>query len=150
MSNDSQAPSAFNLILEGVGYLNRIREVTPRKGPAYLACTLNAMMGEAGAVEYLSIDCRVVGQVAKAAVLQLKADVLAKRKVVVGFRAGDPKPEFYEVPDAQSGEMKPKEGLKARLLQLTFAKVNGERVEIPVVARAETPAAAEAAPLAEA
>ena len=131
----AQTVSMFNLIVEGVGYLNRVRSVTPKKGPAYLACTSNAMMGESTAVEYVSIDCRIVGKQALEAVQQLADAVKAKQKVIVGFRAGDPKPDFYEFTDSNTGEVVQREGLKARLLQLTFAKVDGQKVDIPVVER---------------
>ena len=131
----AQTVSMFNLIVEGVGYLNRVRSVTPKKGPAYLACTINAMMGESTAVEYVSIDCRIVGKHALEAVKLLEDSVKAKQKVIVGFRAGDPKPDFYEFKDSKTGEVIQREGLKARLLQLTFAKVDGQKVEIPVVER---------------
>ncbi|MFN7882210.1 MAG: DUF3577 domain-containing protein, partial [bacterium] len=76
-SNQAQS---FDLIIEGVGYLNRLRTVTPKKGPAYLACTINAMMGKADAVEYVSIDCIVVGKIAKQAIEQLGDAVKAKHK----------------------------------------------------------------------
>jgi hypothetical protein len=131
----SAAAAMFNLIIEGVGYLNRIRIVTPKKGPAYTACTINAMMGESTAVEYVAIDCRVVGAQALVAIGQLADAVKAKQKVIVGFRAGDPKPDFYEFPDSKTGEVIQREGLKARLLQLTFAKVDGQKEQIPVVER---------------
>lgn len=132
---------AFDLIIEGVGYLNRVRRVTPKKGPVYLACTVNAMMGKVDAVEYVSIDCIVVGSLAKQVVERLGEDLEARRKVIIGFRAGDPKPDFYEFPDRQTGEMKTGSGLKARLLQVTFAKVDGNRVDIPVVPRGTQPEA---------
>lgn len=135
MTQATRPQAAFDLIIEGVGYLNRIRLVTPKKGPAYTACTVNAMMGTAEAIEYVSIDCRIVGKQALEAVQQLKAAVAAKRKVIVGFRAGDPKPEFYEYKDQTTGETKNGSGLKARLLQLTFAKVDGEKADIPLVPR---------------
>jgi hypothetical protein len=138
-SNQAQS---FDLIIEGVGYLNRLRTVTPKKGPAYVACTINAMMGKADAVEYVSIDCIVVGKIAKHVIELLSDDVKAKRKVIVGFRAGDPKPDFYEYPDRETGEQKQGQGLKARLLQVTFAKVNGEKVEIPLVPRNTVPESA--------
>lgn len=138
--NQSQTQvQAFDLIIEGVGYLNRVRKVTPKKGPAYLACTVNAMMGKADAVEYIGIDCIVVGSLAKQVVEQLTTDADAKRKVIIGFRAGDPKPDFYEYPDRETGEMKTGSGLKARLLQVTFAKVNGSKVDIPLVPRNTPP-----------
>jgi hypothetical protein len=143
MSNQTSTQAqSFDLIIEGVGYLNRLRTVTPKKGPAYVACTINAMMGKADAVEYVSIDCIVVGKVAKLAIEQLSEDVKAKKRVIVGFRAGDPKPDFYEYPDRETGEPKQGQGLKARLLQLTFAKVDGQKVDIPVVPRNTPPESA--------
>lgn len=138
-SQQAQQAQSFDLIIEGVGYLNRVRLVTPKKGPKYLACTINAMMGKADSVEYVSIDCIVVGQIAKLAIDQLKDDVDAKHKVIIGFRAGDPKPDFYEYPDRETGQPKQGQGLKARLLQVTFAKVNGQKVDIPLVPRNAAP-----------
>lgn len=139
MNQAAQTASAFNLIIEGVGYLNRVRQVTPRKGPTYVACTIRAMMGPADSVEKINIDCRVVGRQAKEAVALLEAVLKAdyKARVIVGFRASDPKPDVYEYPHHETKELVKCEGLKARLLQLTFAKVNGEKVEIPLVERAE-------------
>lgn len=133
--SQNQRPAAFNLIIEGVGYLNRLRSVEVRKGPSYVACTLNALMGEASSVEYVSIDCRVVGAQALKVMEQLADAVKSKKKVLVGFRASDPKPDFYEYPDAKTGEMLQRSGLKARLLQITFAKVDGQTVTIPLVER---------------
>lgn len=131
---------AFDFIAEGVGYLNRIRDVKPAgKARPYLACTINVMMGTADAVEYVSVDCKVVGKVAAEAIKVLRPHVEAKKKVIVGCRVGDPRPEFYEVTDRESGESRRREGLKARLLQLTFAKVDGQKVEIPLVAREGKP-----------
>ena len=141
MNQAQNQVQAFDLIIEGVGYLNRVRKVTPKKGPAYLACTVNAMMGKADAVEYVGIDCIVVGSIARQVVEQLTADVEAKRKVIIGFRAGDPKPDFYEYPDRETGTPKTGSGLKARLLQVTFAKVNGNKVDIPLVPRNNPPEA---------
>ena len=44
MSEQSQAASQssfFNLFVEGVGYLNRVRTVKPKKGQEFLACTVS-------------------------------------------------------------------------------------------------------------
>jgi hypothetical protein len=146
-ANTQTQAQAFDLIIEGVGYLNRIRTVRPeRKGPTYLACTINALMGAADAVEYQSIDCRVVGKLAMQVVEQLAQDVEAKHKVIIGFRAGDPKPDFYEFDDKTTGEKVQREGLKARLLMITFAKVNGQKVDIPLVERPAKPGVSEVQP----
>ncbi len=135
MSQAQQPVVAFNLIIEGVGYLNRIRLVKPKKGPAYVACTINAMMGKSDAVEYVPIDCIVVGEIALQVVEMLEGEVTAKKKVIIGFRAGDPKPDVYQIEDRTTHEMVTRTGLKGRLLQITHAKVDGQRVTIPLVER---------------
>ena len=45
----------FDLHATGVGYLNRPRTVTPRKGEKFLACSISAMRGSADEVEYTVI-----------------------------------------------------------------------------------------------
>jgi len=148
MNQAQQTKSAFNLITEGVGYLNRMRLVTPKRGDEYHACTINAMIGVEGAVEYISIDCRIVGAQAKEATRLLfeATKDLKDAKIIVGFRVGDAKPEFYELKDRETGEIIPKTGLKGRLLQLTFAKVDGEKFAIPLVERPSAAPAQDAAP----
>lgn len=138
--NQPTETKAFDFIAEGIGYLNRVREIKPAgKGTAYLACTINAMMGPADSVEYVGVDCKVVGKVAMQAVAMLRPHVEAKQKVIVAFRVGDPKPDFYEYKDRQTGEPRQGQGLKARLLQLTLAKVDGQKVDIPLVPRGDKP-----------
>lgn len=131
----NQQAQSFDFIAEGVGYLNRIRTVTPKKAPVYQACTVNVMMGAGDSVEYQSVDCIIVGKVALQVVNMLKADVEKKSKVIVGVRVSDLKPDFYEFPDRETGEMVQREGLKGRLLQITFAKVDGVKIDIPLVER---------------
>lgn len=143
MNQATNQAQAFDFIAEGVGYLNRIRTVTPKKGPAYQACTVNVMMGEADSVEYVSVDCRVVGRIAQQVTSQLQDAVEKKAKVIVGVRVADLKPDFYEFKDRESGEMIRREGLKGRLLQITFAKVDGTKIEIPLVDRPVKPGATE-------
>jgi hypothetical protein len=135
MNQATNKQPAFDLIIQGVGYLNRIRTVEVKKGPGYLACTVNALMGTADDVEYISIDCRVVGKQAIESVMLLQGAVNAKRKVLIGFRAGDPKPDFYEFPDRETGQPVQREGLKGRLLQLLWAKIDGANADIPLVQR---------------
>ncbi len=42
----------FNLYTSGLGYLNRIREVTPKKGEPFLCCDIAALRGEASNAEH--------------------------------------------------------------------------------------------------
>ena len=140
--NAANPASYFNLHAEGCGYLNRVRSVKPEKGEPYLACTIAAKHGDATSPVTTKFDCRVSGSRAQAIVQQLEADVKAEKKVFIGFRIGDFVPELFVY---QNGKRKGETGVvnKGRLLQVTFAKVDGQRVELPAeeVAPAE-PAAA--------
>ena len=100
MSEQSQQQgqsSFFNLHVEGVGYLNRVRTVKPKKGQAFLACTVAAMRGSTDAVEYTRFDCRVSGSDAQAIVKQLEPDVTAEKRVIIGFRIADIYPELFKI-----------------------------------------------------
>ena len=57
-----QAQSAyFNLHVEGVGYLNRVRTVKPKRGQEFMACTVSAMRGSTADLGYTKFDCIVSG-----------------------------------------------------------------------------------------
>ena len=88
MSESSQASSPssfFNLHVEGVGYLNRVRTVNPKKGQEFLACTVAALRGSDSDVSYTKFDCRVSGADAQAIVKRLEDDVAAEKAVIIGF-----------------------------------------------------------------
>src|SRR5690349_5751699 len=116
MSNEVQS-AFFDLHVEGVGYLNRVRTVRPKKGQEFLACTISAMRGAAGKVEYTKFDCRVSGTQAKDIVRSLEPDVAAKKSVIVGFKLGDIYPEVFTY---EKGERKGQQGVnvKGRLLKV--------------------------------
>lgn len=77
----------------------------------------------------------VVGAQAKKALDVLKPLVDADQAVIVGFRVGDVRPDQYQVTNKDTKEVDVRLGLKGRLLQLTFAKCDGQKVEIPLVER---------------
>lgn len=138
MSESSQAssPSFFNLHVEGVGYLNRVRTVKPKKGQEFLACTVAALRGSDSDVSYTKFDCRVSGADAQAIVKRLEDDVAADKSVIIGFRIADIYPEMFTF---EKGDRKGQPGvsIKGRLLRIKFAKVNGEPIDVPQPARAE-------------
>lgn len=138
MSESSQAssPSFFNLHVEGVGYLNRVRTVKPKKGQEFLACTVAAIRGSDSDVSYTKFDCRVSGADAQAIVKRLENDVAADKAVIIGFRIADIYPEMFTF---EKGDRKGQPGvsIKGRLLRIKFAKVNGEPIDVPQSARAE-------------
>lgn len=117
----------FDLHTTGIGYLNRLREVTPRKGKPFMAVTVAALKGATDAVEYTYVDCNVVGEEAEKQIRRCQQAVDAEMKVLVGFRIGDIWPDVFTY---QNG---PKQGqagvsLKGRLLYIGWIKINGKMV----------------------
>ena len=135
----SQAQSAyFNLHVEGVGYLNRVRTVKPKQGPEFMACTVSAMRGHITSIGYTKFDCRVSGSEARKIVKLLEPDVAAEKTVIIGFKIADIYPEMFTF---EKGDKKGQPGvsIKGRLLRVKFAKVNGEAVDLPEPAQVSEP-----------
>jgi len=130
MSNKQTATSEkkyFDLHTKGIGYLSRIREVTPKKGESFLACTVGAVVGPEDDVEYRYFDCRVSGSDAQILVRRCEAAVKAEKKVLIGFTIGD---LWTDVFTYEKGEKKGQTGvsLKGRLLYIGWIKVDGKEV----------------------
>ncbi|MBK8768499.1 MAG: DUF3577 domain-containing protein [Burkholderiaceae bacterium] len=87
-------------------------------------------------VSYTKFDCRVSGADAQAIVSALENDVAADKAVIIGFRIADIYPEMFTF---EKGDRKGQPGvsIKGRLLRIKFAKVNGESIDVPQLARAE-------------
>lgn len=126
MSNSNET-KYFDLHTTGIGYLNRIREVKPKKGSPFMAVTLAALKGKTDDVEYQYIDCNVVGAEAEKLIRRCQDAVAAGKKVLVSFRIGDIWPDVFTY---EKGEKKGQSGvsLKGRLLYLSWIKVDGETV----------------------
>ncbi|WP_431819403.1 STY4534 family ICE replication protein [Burkholderia sp. F1] len=117
----------FDLHITGLGYLNRIREVKPKKGDAFLACDIAALNGPSDDASYVRFDTRVSGSEAQHLVRRCIEAVDAKKKVLIGFRLGDLWTDTFTY---TKGERAGKQGvsLKARLLFVGWIKVDGELV----------------------
>ncbi|HHX2503758.1 TPA: DUF3577 domain-containing protein [Neisseria subflava] len=122
----------FNLTVDGIGFLNRPREVQgKRKSSNYYACTIQASRGDAG--EKTRFDLRIVGDKAKelfARLLEEFPQLLSKNHrerptVVVGFRAGDIQTVKFETNNRETGEVLETLSIDGRLLKFKFIKVNG-------------------------
>ena len=139
----SQAQSAyFNLLVEGVGYLNRVRTVKPKKGQEFLACTVSAMRGSTADLGYTKFDCRVSGADAQQVIKMLEQDVVDDKPVLIGFKIGDIYPEIFTY---AKGDKEGQQGvsIKGRLLRIKFARVNGAALDLPQTAQSsETESAA--------
>ena len=130
MSHSSAVPSEatyFDLHTQGLGYLNRIREVTPSRGKAFLACTIAALNGPTEAPEYRYFDVTVCGAEAQQLVNRYAEAVDQGHKVLMGFRLGDLWTDLFRY---SRGDKAGKTGvsLKARLLFISWIKVDGQLV----------------------
>lgn len=141
-TSSSNAPTTyFNLHTQGIGYLNRVREVPVRRGQAFMACDIAALHGASDDVEYTRFDCKVASGEADRLIREHLDDVRAERKVLIAFRIGDiwVDPFLYE-----KGERKGQPGasLKGRLIFIEWIKVDGQ-FSYRAPARAESSAAAD-------
>ncbi len=136
-SNDK---SFFDLHITGIGYLNRIREVKPKKGDAFLACDIAALNGPSDDLEYRRFDVRVSGSEAQHLIRRCEEAVKAERKVLIGFRLGDLWTDIFTY---TKGKRAGEQGvsLKARLLFVRWIKVDGQLVyKAEAKTSGETPA----------
>ena len=127
MTTSSTQKPYFDLHVTGLGYVNRIREVKPRKGDAFLACDIAALNGPSDKPEYRYFDVRVSGSDAQHLIRRCDEAVKAERKVLIGFRLGDLWPDLFTY---TKGKKQGEAGvsLKGRLLFVSWIKVDGKLV----------------------
>ena len=115
----------FDLHTTGIGYLNRIREVTPKEGTPFLSVTIAALRGSVDNAQYTHFECHVSGKQAQQLVRQLKPAVEGNSKVLIGFTLSDLYAESFTF---KSGDKTGETGisLKARLLRIAWAKADGQ------------------------
>jgi len=135
ISTTSPDKSYFDLHITGLGYLNRVREVKPKKGSPFLACDIAALNGASDSPGYVRFDTRVSGSEAQHLVRRCEAAVKAEKKVLIGFRLGDLWADIFTY---SKGKRAGEQGVsfKARLLYIGWIKVDGN-----LVYKAETKAA---------
>ncbi len=124
MSNNERT-KYFDLHTNGIGYLNRVREVTPEGGSPFLSVSIAALRGSADDVQHTYFECPVSGKKAQEIVRKLKPAVEGKLKVLIGFTLSDLYPESFTY---KNGDKAGETGVnvKARLLRLSWANVDGE------------------------
>ncbi|MFQ5760676.1 MAG: DUF3577 domain-containing protein [Acidiferrobacterales bacterium] len=136
---DKKTSGYFDLHATGIGYLRRARSVTLDNGNAYLAVTIAALRGRRERHQYTYFDCTVSGRQAQAVIRCLMPAIDAGKPVLVRFKIGDVYPELfiYRVGPRQ-GE--PGTSIKARLLKIEFAMVDGVALDLSDVEVPETQA----------
>ncbi|EFI61991.1 MULTISPECIES: DUF3577 domain-containing protein [Comamonas] len=135
-----QAPAQrefFNLHANGIGYLNRVRWVTPtgrgRKAEPFLACAISALRGATDSPDYTYFDLRVSSAEAIDLIDSLQKEVDERRKVLISFRIADLYAHSYERDVRDQGGrptgQKEHAGLiKGRLILINSVKVDGQLV----------------------
>ena len=97
----TSASNYINLHAQGIGYLSRVRNVVPRKGGSFVACSINAMFGEKGVkdgVQYTAFDVKAVNEEVAELLKQAQADANNKDRIVmVRFRISDFYPDSYTI-----------------------------------------------------
>lgn len=124
--SDNDGRGFFDLHIRGIGYLNRLHTLEPRRahnGDTYLAVQIAAMEGDKNNPDYRYFDAIVVGEMAKQLVEGMEAGINDKDvKVLVGFTCSGVRPEIYQLKKgAVAGENRV--SLKTRLLRLSWVKL---------------------------
>ncbi|WP_404299004.1 DUF3577 domain-containing protein [Alicycliphilus denitrificans] len=135
---NAQQREYFNLHTSGVGYLSRIRWVTPsgrgRKSEPFLACAISALRGSSDEPDYTYFDLRVSGEEAISLIEGMQEAVDQGRKVCVTFRIADTYAHPYErdVRDPQTrrptGRTEWTALIKGRLILVYSISVDNEQV----------------------
>ncbi|MFT0546130.1 DUF3577 domain-containing protein [Allopusillimonas ginsengisoli] len=121
------------LITRGIGYLNRIKNVSPKNGDPFLSCTIGALAGPVEEPEYRYIDTIVATTDAQHLVRRCVEAVEAQRKVLIAFRLNDMKTDPYiRTKGERAGEADL--SLKSNLVHISLIKVDGKQV-YPAVAQ---------------
>ena len=119
----------FDLHTTGIGYLNRAREVTPEQGTPFLAVTIAAIHGSVADVQHTYFECGVYGEQAQHTVRELMPAVEDESKVLIGFTLSNLKADSFTF---KQGDKAGQTGvnLKARLIKIAWAKIDGQKVSI--------------------
>ncbi len=123
-----QKEKYFDLVTNGIGYLSRVRDVRVSEGEGTFPClTIAAIRGKSDDVKYTHFECTVAGKRALETIDLLRNFVKGNRKVLIGFTLSDIHSQGFIF---QKGKHEGKPGvcLKARLIRLPWAKVDGNVV----------------------
>jgi hypothetical protein len=127
--NTNENAKYFDLHTTGIGYLNRVREVTPAEGTPFLAVTIAAIHGSVSDVQHTYFECGVYGEQAQNIVRELEPAVSGDSKVLIGFTLSNLKADSFTFKQGDKAGQ-PGVNLKARLIKIAWAKVDGQSVTV--------------------
>lgn len=125
--NSNENSKYFDLHTTGIGYVNRIRDVTPKEGSPFLAVTIAAIHGSVTNVQHTYFECGVYGDETQRVVRELMPAVEDESKILIGFTLSNLKADAFTFTQGEKAGQ-PGVNLKARLIKVAWAKVNGERI----------------------
>jgi hypothetical protein len=131
------------LITHGIGYLNRPKNVTPKDGDPFLACSIGALAGPVDDPDYRYIETIVTNTDAQHLVRRCVQAVEAEKKVLIAFKLNDMRADPYlRTKGEKAGEAAAT--LVSKLIHIGLVKVDGEQVyplksEAPVTEDAPAP-----------
>jgi len=131
------------LITHGIGYLNRPKDVTPKDGDPFLACSIGALAGPVDNPDYRYIETIVSNMDAQHLVRRCIQAVEAEKKVLIAFKLNDMRADPYlRTKGEKAGEAAAT--LESKLIHIGLVKVDGEQVyplksETPVTEDAPAP-----------
>lgn len=136
-TNNSTESRYINYHSIGIGYVNRVRMVKPKKGQPSLWCYISALHGEYNEQRGIKpdstlLDLNICGEKARQIIERLSPYCDAKRSIKVCFKTGDTKPEIFTYQNDTKYNKKGDVGVvtKGRLLQITRAWVDGEEQDL--------------------
>lgn len=119
----------FNLHTSGIGYLNNIREIQPKKGNPFLSCNIAALTGDSSDPEYRYFNVNVVGAENERLIHLCQNAVESKKKVLIAFTIGDLWVDTFVYDKDSQYHKKGDVGamLKGRLINIKSITVDGEK-----------------------
>lgn len=114
----------FALVTSGIGYLQQVRTIEPKDGVPFRAVTISALRGMEENVRYTYFDCTVSGRLTNTYVSHLAPMVEAGDKVLIRFRIQGLHADTFTFKRGPK-EGQPGVNLKARLVGIDWARVNG-------------------------
>lgn len=114
----------------GLGYLNRARTVNPTQGQPYESVSLTGLGGKVESPTYTYYDCTsVIGKALPKYLLLKDAINDDKKKVIIRFKVSDVRPDSYLAKDKKSGQEVRRHIIKGKLLDITWASIDGQEVK---------------------
>lgn len=140
MKENSKGNGAYNVVVNGFGYINRIREVAPEGAKPYLACDISLMEGLVNDGDYSNVrqvrmSAIVKGKAAKEAIRNNftspdgRVELPAETNVLASVSCGGISPSVFTY---QKGEHAGETGVSLRtsLLSIKWMKIGDSVVDL--------------------